>query len=150
MATPQQRQDEDLAGDTRSAMRAASERISRDRSKTQFLQRAAKMVIDYVGSGKKLDQLSNLKNLAGVSLVGESCNLSDLNAALRDASWSVIRDYLEQAHPRHGNQTMAEYETDRKVCALLKNAMAIGGDEGGLRRVKDAIRKLDSEEAPEG
>ena len=143
MPTISQREDDDRTETVRSAMKSAADRVTRDQGKARELQRVGKMILDYVGSTKGLDQLSNLKTLVGVRLKDDT-NLSNLNASIRDSGWAVIGDYLEANQPQKGNQTSDEYEQDRKVCGLLRTALAIGAEPNALRRVRDAIKELDS------
>ncbi len=124
-------------------MKAAASKVARDQAKTRELQKVGKMVLDYCTPNKGLDQAANLKTLVNVKLTGESVNLSHVESSLRDAGWSVIQQYLEKAQPQKGNQTSDEYEQDRKVCGLLRNALSIGAEPNALRRVRDAIKKLD-------
>ncbi len=146
MSTLQQEQDEDLANDTRASMKSAAESITRDRGKAKFLQDVGRMIGDYCGKG--LPQSANLRTLCGVRLNGDSTNLTDLERAIRDAGMQVLTDYIDKVQPRGDNlsaEVVREYEQDRQIIPLLRNALSVGAEPNALRRVRDAVRKLDSE-----
>ncbi len=153
MASVQQQEDEDLTGDAKGAYKAAASQVGRDQSKARELQRIGKLILSYCTPNKGLDQAANLRTLCGVNLGGESVNLSHLEASIRDAGMQVIQDFLEKARPKDDEyltaEKIADYGQDQQICPLLRNALAIGAEPSALKRVRDAIRRLDTEDAAE-
>jgi hypothetical protein len=141
MATTQ-----DTETDARAAFKSASERIRRDMGETKFLQSVARLIIDYIGATRGVDQLANLKTLTSVRLRDDS-NLTNINASIRDAGGSVLTDYLEKNHPdfevRPTEAAVREWSQDDRVCKLLREALALNGDEGEVEKVRRAIKRIE-------
>ncbi len=143
MATIQQQQSDDTANDARSAMKAAAASIDRERGRARFLQKVGKKILSFVKDTRGVDQVANLRKLTSVSLTGESVNLSNLEAAIRDSGWAVVKSFLEVSQPQKAKypsaETAAEYEQLRRGAAVLRGCLAIGAQESELRRVNRII-----------
>ncbi len=141
--TLEQDQDADRELDVRNSMRAAAAKVSRDQSRARFLQKVGKKILVLVGSTRGVDQIANLKTQVNAKVDGESCNLSNLEAAIRDSGWAVTKSFLEVSQPQKAKnpsaELAAEYENIRRAVAVLRNSLAIGAPESELRRVNRVI-----------
>lgn len=148
MAQPKR---DDSTTDTMAAYRTQREKVYRQSSHAAELQKVGQMIISYCGTGKGKPHANALKTLVNVQLKDDT-NITNLAASLRDAGWSAIMEFLEAAQPKQDYQsgkdadkTFAEWEQDREVCGLLRNALAIGADPAKLEQVRRAIKKLEAE-----